>query len=38
LLLAGGNLLCAVDEGKDVDLIGFDVLDDPKGPFQNLPN
>ena len=38
MLLAGWNLLCAVDDSKDVDLIRLDVIDDPEGPFQNLPN
>jgi hypothetical protein len=30
-------LLCAVDNSKDVDLIGFDVIDDSKGAFEYLP-
>ena len=32
-LLAGWNLLCAVDDSKHVDLIRLDVVDDSKGPF-----
>jgi len=27
-----------VDDGKKIDLVGFDVIDDAKGPFQNLPD
>ena len=38
LFLTGWNLPCAVDDSKDVDLIRLDVIDDPKGPFQNLTN
>jgi len=37
-LLAGGNLLRAVDDSKDVDLIRLDVVDDSKGAFEDLPN
>lgn len=38
LLLAGWDLLRAVDDSKDVDLIRLKVIDDSKGTFQNLPN
>jgi hypothetical protein len=38
LSTTGWNLLCAVDDGKHVDLIGLDVVDDSKGRFQNLPD
>ena len=37
-LLVGWDLPCAVDDGKDIDLIRPDVVDDPERPFQNLPN
>ena len=38
LSLAGGNLLCTVDDSKDVDLVRLDVIDNSKGPLQDLPN
>jgi hypothetical protein len=38
MLLSGWDLLCAVDDGKHVDLVGLDVVDDSEGPFQNLPD
>ena len=38
LLLAGWNLLCPVDDSKDIDLIRFDVIDDSERPVENLPN
>ena len=38
LLSPGWNLLCAVDDSKDVDLIRLEVIDDSKRTFQNLPN
>ena len=38
LLIAGWDLLCAVDDSKDVDLIRLDVIDDSKGAFHDLPD
>ena len=38
LLLTGRNLLSAVDDGQHVDLIGFEVVDNPERPFHNLTN
>lgn len=38
LLLIGWNLLCAVDDSQDVDLIRLDVVDDSKGAFHDLAN
>jgi len=37
-LLAGGNLLCAVDDSKHVDLIRLDVVDNSIGAFDYLPD
>ncbi len=37
-LFAGWNLLCAMDDGKHVNLIGLDVVDDSKGSLQHLPD
>jgi len=36
LLLAGWDLLCAVDDGEHIDLVSFDVVDDSKGTFDYL--
>jgi len=32
------NVLGTVDDSQHVDLIRLDVVDDPKGAFQYLPN
>ncbi len=37
-LLVGWDLPSAVDDGKHVDLIRLDPVDDSERPFQNLPN
>jgi hypothetical protein len=37
-LLVGWDLPCAVDDGKDIDLIRLDVVDDAKGTLHSLPN
>ena len=31
-------MLSAVDDGKHIDLVRLDVVDDSKGPFQNFPD
>ena len=36
LLLTGWNLLCAVDDSQDVDLIRLDVVDVSKRAFHDL--
>jgi hypothetical protein len=37
-LLTGWDLLCAVDDGKDIDLIELDVIDDSERAFEDFPN
>jgi len=32
------DLLSPVNGGKHVDLVGFDVVNNPKGAFQDLPD